>query len=113
MGVKDKTNIEDEVKTDYEDPKDIDLETTNNNTLLPSTYSAKNPVSEKIVSIIKFDIIQSSPPIDPAITTIDQEFLISIANWECGSTRDIYTRMLEIDHICRVINKQFNLNARP
>ncbi len=63
--------------------------------------------------MVEFDMMQSSPPTDPAAATIDQGFLTSAANWERGSTRDICTRMSEVDHIRRVINERFGLRARP
>lgn len=74
-GVKAETNIEDEVKIDYED-----LETISNNTLLPDLCLVKNSVLEEIAHMIKFDIIQSSLPVDLAAITINQEFLTSAVN---------------------------------
>ena len=99
-----------EIETDYED---LDLEINSNNTLLSGPRSVKNLVPENMASMEKFDMMQSSPPADPAIAMIDQGFLTSAANWERGSTRDIYARMLEVNYICQIINEQFRLRARP
>lgn len=60
-----KTNYEDENKIDYRDPENVDLKIICNNTLLPPPwpypYLAKNLVPKDIVSIVEFDMIQSSP----------------------------------------------------
>lgn len=100
MSVKSKTYTKDEVEIDYADFEDINLETTSNNTLLPGLYSAKNLVPEEITSMVEFDMMQSSSPANPATTTIDQEFLRSVANCERGNTRDICARIPEVDRIC-------------
>ena len=63
--------------------------------------------------MIEFNIIQFSLPANPVAATIDQEFLSSAANLERGSIRDICARMLEVDRIQYVINKQFDLKAKP
>lgn len=64
-----KTSVESE--TDYEDFKDLGLEITNNNILLLDPCSTKDLVSEDIVSMVKFNMMQSSPLADLAGTTID------------------------------------------
>lgn len=101
-----------ESKTDYEDLEDLELEITSNNTLLLDSRSAKDLVLEDIASMVEFDMIRFSRSADPIATTIDQEFLTSTANWERKSMRDICARMPEVNHIHRVINKQFGLRAR-
>ncbi len=101
-----------EKKTDYENLEDLNLEITSNNTLLLGPRLAEDPVPEDTANMVKFDMMQSSPPADLAAAIIDQEFLTSTANWECRSTKDICTRMLEVDHICQVINERFGLKAR-
>ena len=53
--------------------------------VLPSPYSAKHYVPEDIASMIKFDMMHSSLLANSASTIIDQEFLTSAANEECGS----------------------------
>lgn len=60
--------------------------------------SAENLIPEDKANMVEFDIMQSSPPAFPA-ATIDQEFLSNAANWEPGSTRDIFARMSEVDRI--------------
>ena len=60
------------LKTDYKDLKNLDLKITSNNKLLSSYHLAKNLFLEDIVSMIKFNMIQSSPLVDlSAITTIN------------------------------------------
>lgn len=100
MGIEGKTNTKDKVKTNYGNLKNIDLEITSNNTLLPDPCLAKDPDLEKIASMIKFDIIQSSLPAELAVTTIDQKFLTSMANWEYGSIRNICAKILKVGRIC-------------
>lgn len=65
------TNTKDEIKTNYRDFKDIDLKITSNDILLPGPHLAKNPVPEKIASMVEFDIMQSSLLADPTAVTID------------------------------------------
>lgn len=100
-------------ETDYENLKDLDLEITSNNTLLPDPRSVEDPVLEDIASMVEFDMIRFNPSTDPVAPIIDQGFLTNAANWERGSTRDICATMPEVDHICRVINKRFGFRARP
>lgn len=101
-------------KTNYGDNKDnLNFEVASNNTLLPGPRSAKNPVQEDTASMVEFDMMLSSPPANPAASTIDQGFLTSAVNWEHRSTRDICARMPEVDRIRPVINKQFGFKARP
>lgn len=92
-------------ETDYKYLKNLDLEITSNDTLLSGSRSAKDPVPEDIASMVKFDMMQSSRPVDLAATTINQGFLTSTANWEGRNTRNIYVRMPKVDHICQVINE--------
>lgn len=73
------TNYKDKNKTNYRDFEDVGLEITCNNTLLPPFCFAKYLVPKNTVSIIKFDIMQSSLPTNLA-ATIDQKFLSSAAN---------------------------------
>lgn len=108
-----KSHYGDEVETDYGDFEDIDLKITRNNTLLPGPRLAETSVSEDTASIVEFDMMRSSPPADIATATMEQGFLVSAANWEHGSTRNICARMPEVDRICRVINERFGLKARP
>ena len=65
------TNYEDEIETNYGDLENLDLEIASNNTLLISPYLAKLSVLKDIISIVKFDIMQSSPQADQATTIID------------------------------------------
>lgn len=105
-------NTEDKVKTNYGNLENVDLKITSNNTLLPDSYSAKDLNLEKIASMIKFDIIQSSLPAELAVTTIDQKFLTSMANWEHERIRNICAKILEVGRICQIINERFGFNAR-
>lgn len=102
----------DEIKTDYGDFEDIDFEITCKNILLPDPRLAETSVLEDIASIVEFDIMRSSPPINTVTATMEQGFLASAANWEHGSTKNICARMPEVDCICRVINEQFDLKAK-
>lgn len=82
---KTKINYKNENKTDYKDFEDVDLKIICNNILLSFFHLTQNLVRENIASIIKLDIMQFSP-LTNSVATIDQEFLSSIANWECNST---------------------------
>ena len=115
---KTETNYKNENKTDYGDfenvdfedvdfkyvdYEDVDLEITCNNTSLPPSQPfpclAKNSILEDIANIVELDMIQSSSPANTAAATIDQEFLSNVANWGRRGTRDICTRIPEVDRI--------------
>ncbi len=113
----------DEFKTDHED--NLKSKVTCNKSLLPGLCSAEHHVSvlpsprpaehhipEDTVSMIEFDMMRSSPLVNPTSATVDQGFLTSAANWERESTRDICARIPEVDYICQVINGRFGLKAR-
>lgn len=68
------------IKINYRNFKDIDLEITRNNILLPSFCLAENPILENIASMIEFDIMQSSLLANLIVVTIDKKFLISVIN---------------------------------
>lgn len=93
-----KTDYEDENETDYGDFEDVDLQIIRNNTLLSPPRSAKNPVLENRISMVEFDIIQSSPPADPA-AIINQGFLSNGANWKRKSIKDIFAKISEVNRI--------------
>lgn len=61
--------------------------------------------------MVEFDIMQSSSPAE--CMNNDEAFLTSAANWEPSSTRNISTKMVEVESVRRAINTHFNLKARP
>lgn len=100
-----------EFEIDHENnPK---FEIADNKLLSPCPYSAKQYISEDIISMIKFNTMRSSLRAKPVFTITNQRFLTSITNRERGSTQDIYTRIFEVDRICCLINEHFGLKARP
>ncbi len=50
---------------------------------------------------------------DPVSAIVNQEFLISAANWKCKSIQDICVRISKVDYICQIIIGHFRLKARP
>ena len=64
-----------------------------------------------ISSIAKFDIKRLSPPANPI--AVGPSLMTSAANWKCGSTQDICTRMPEVSRICQRIYARFGLKAKP
>lgn len=72
-GVQGETNTEKDVKTYYRNLEDINLETTSNNLLLLGSYVAENPVLKETVSMVEFNMMQSSLSRDPVTATMDHE----------------------------------------
>ena len=58
-----------------------------------------------------FDMLRSSPPLSP--NGRDHFFLTSAINWEPASTREISTKVKEVESVRQVINTHFNFKARP
>ncbi len=67
--------------------------------------------SNDISSIADFDMLRSSPPSSPSYR--NHSFLTSAVNWEPASTRQISTKVKEVESIRQAINTHFNLKARP
>ncbi len=121
----DKNNIE--IETNYKNNKDdVEIETDYGNDekgIFLKAAACHNPSlshprpanvpdpNDKIASIAKFNMMQSSLLADSM--AVGPNLLTSVANWKCGSTRDIYTRMLKGSRICQAIYTQFGLIARP
>ena len=102
-------------ETDYESEVDKLLE---DDTLLNSigrrSHDSRNSSSHQLndtSSMVDFDMLRSSSPSSPS--GWDHFFLISAANWEPASTREISTKVKEIERVRQVINIHFNLKARP
>ncbi len=113
------TNYEDneddvEIETDYgNDEESIFLEVAARRNPLPSHSRPANILdpSNETASMAEFYMMRSSPPTDPMV--VGPGLLTSAANWERGSTRDIYTRMPEVSRIRQAIYAPFGLKARP
>ncbi len=67
--------------------------------------------SNNTSSMVDFDMLRSSPPSSPSGR--DHFFLTSAVNWEPASTREISTKIKEVESVRQVINTHFNLKARP
>lgn len=59
--------------------------------------------------MVKFDLMQSSPLSRPVA---NDAFLANLANWQTANIREISAKILEVDLVCRAINKKFNVQAR-
>ncbi len=114
----------DEFETDHKD--NFESKVTRNKSLIPGRCSAEqhvpillgprlaeHHVPKNTASIIELNMIHSSLPANSVSATIEQRFLTSMVNWEYRSTRDICSRMREVDHICQIISRYFGLKARP
>ena len=62
-------------------------------------------------SMADFDMLRSSPPSSPSDR--NHSFLTSAVNWEPASTRQLSTKVKEVESVRQVINTHFNLKARP
>lgn len=67
--------------------------------------------SNETSSMADFDMLRSSPPLSP--NGRDHFFLTSGINWEPASTREISTKVKEVESVRQVINTHFNFKARP
>lgn len=65
----------------------------------------KNPprAPDDTASMVEFDLMQSSPPLEPVA---NDALLANSANWEPASTRDISAGIPEVDLVRRAINEQ-------
>ena len=73
--------------------------------------STSSHQSNDTSSMVDFDMLQSSPASSPGGR--NRFFLTSAVNWEPASTREISTKMKEVESVRQVINTHFNLKARP
>ncbi len=89
-----------EIQTNYnDDDESIFLETAAcHNLSLPHSYPTNIPdLNNEIASMAEFDMMRSSLLVDPMV--VGPDLLTSAANWERGSTRDIYVRMPKVSCI--------------
>lgn len=77
----------------------------------PGSGSSLSHRLDETQSMVDFDMLRSSPPSSP--NGSDSFFLTSATNWEPASTREISTKMKEVESVRQVINTHFNLKARP
>ncbi len=66
--------------------------------------------SNDTLSIADFDMLRSSPLSSP--NDQNHSFLTNTVNWDPISTRQISTKVKEIESVCQVIHTHFNLKAR-
>lgn len=60
--------------------------------------------------MVDFDILQSS--LSLSSSSRDHFFLTNAINWELANTREINTKVKEVERVCQVINTHFNLKAK-
>lgn len=78
--------------------------------MLPSRRNNPPRAPDDTASMVEFDLMQSSPPLEPVA---NDALLVNSANWEPASTRDISAGIPEVDLVYQAINEQFNVKARP
>ena len=78
--------------------------------MLPLRRNNPPRAPDDTASMVEFDPMQSSPPLEPVA---NDALLANSANWEPASTRDISAGIPEVDLVRRAINDQFNVKAKP